>query len=49
MKPRLYHCEGYCHLTGPIRDMLWATGYGAAKTKFFRKHGINATAISIEK
>ena len=49
MTSRLFLCEGYCPLTGTIREVVWATGYGAAKTKFFRQHGIKATHISIEK
>jgi len=47
--PRLYLCEGYCPLTGPIRDMIHAAGYGDARTKFFRKHRLQATHITIEK
>jgi len=49
MKTRLYLCEGYCPLTGPIRDMIHAAGYGDAKTKFFQKHHLRATQITLEK
>jgi hypothetical protein len=44
--PRLYLCEGYCRLTGPIRDLIHAAGFGDAKTKFFIKHRLQATHIT---
>ena len=49
MKTRLYLCEGYCPLTGPIRDMIHAAGYSDARTKFFQKHHLRATQITLEK
>ena len=44
--PRLYLCEGYCHLTGTIRDTIEAAGFGDAKTKFFLKHRLQATHVT---
>jgi hypothetical protein len=47
MKPaRLYLCEGYCPLTGRIRDTIEAAGFGDAKIKFFIKHRLQATHIT---
>lgn len=42
---KLYLCEGYDPLFGPIRDLIHAAGFGDAKTKFFHLHGIQATHI----
>ena len=44
--PRLYLCEGYCRLTGPIRDTIEAAGFGDAKTKFFLKHRLQAVHVT---
>jgi len=44
--PRLFLCEGYCRLTGPIRDLIEAAGFGDAKTKFFFKHRLQAVHIT---
>jgi|GEM_PF-2725124 len=44
--PRLYLCEGYCHVLGPISDLIEAAGFGDAKTKFFLKHRLQATHIT---
>lgn len=44
--PRLFLCEGFCRLTGPIRDLIHAAGFGDAKTKFFLKHRLQATHIT---
>jgi hypothetical protein len=50
MKPaRLYLCEGFCRLTGPIRWMVEASGFGDARTKFFIKHRVQATHVSLER
>ena len=47
MKPtRLYLCEGFCHLTGTIRDTIEAAGFGDAKTQFFKKHRVQATHVT---
>lgn len=43
---RLYLCEGFCHLTGPIRDTIEAAGFGDARTQFFTKHRVQATHIT---
>ena len=47
--PRLYLCEGYDPLFGPIRQMIKAAGFGDAKTKFYRMHGIQALHVSLER
>jgi hypothetical protein len=44
--PRLFLCEGFCRLTGPIRWMVEASGFGDARTKFFLKHRLQATHIT---
>jgi hypothetical protein len=46
---RLYLCEGYDPLFGPIRWMVEASGFGDAKTKFFIKHRVQATHVSLER
>ena len=47
MKPtRLFLCEGYDPLFGPIRDLIHAAGFGDAKTQFFKKHRLQATHIT---
>jgi hypothetical protein len=46
---RLYLCEGYDPLFGPIRQMIKAAGFGDAKTKFYRLHGIQALHVSLER
>lgn len=43
---KLFTCEGYCPLTGPIRDLIYAAGFGDAKTRFFLKHRVQATHIT---
>jgi hypothetical protein len=43
---RLYLCEGYCPLTGRIRDLIHAAGFGDARTKFFIKHRLQATHVT---
>jgi hypothetical protein len=40
MKPRLYLCEGFDPLFGPIRDLVRATCLTEANAKFFSLHGI---------
>jgi hypothetical protein len=47
--PRLYLCEGYDPLFGPIRQVIKAAGFGDAKTKFYRLHGIQALHVSLER
>jgi hypothetical protein len=47
--PRLFLCEGYCPLTGRIRDLIHAAGFGDAKTKFFLKHRLQATHVCLER
>jgi hypothetical protein len=44
--PRLFLCEGYCPVFGPIRSMIEAAGFGDAKTKFFLKHRLQATHVT---
>jgi hypothetical protein len=44
--PRLYLCEGRCQYTGKIRDLIEASGFGDARTKFFIKHRLQATHIT---
>lgn len=47
MKPtRLFLCEGYDPLFGPIRDTIEASGFGDAKTQFFLKHRLQATHVT---
>ena len=47
MKPaRLFLCEGFCRLTGRIRDTIEAAGFGDARTQFFIKHRVQATHIT---
>jgi hypothetical protein len=46
---RLYFCEGYCPLTGPVRDLIDAAGFGDAKTKFYLKHRVQATHVCLER
>ena len=47
MKPtRLFLCEGFCRLHGPIRDLIHAAGFGDAKTQFFKKHRLQATHVT---
>lgn len=46
---RLFLCEGYCPLFGPVRDLIRAAGFGEAKTQFFRLHGIQALHVSLER
>ena len=48
-RPRLFLCEGFCLLHGPIRDLIDAAGFGDAKTKFFLKHRTPALHISLER
>ena len=43
---RLFLCEGFCPLTGRIRDTIEASGFGDAKTQFFLKHRLQATHIT---
>jgi hypothetical protein len=50
MKPsRLYLCEGFDPLFGPIREMIRACGFGDARTKFFHLHGIQAVHVCLER
>jgi hypothetical protein len=44
--PRLFLCEGFCRLTGPISDLIHAAGFGDARTQFFIKHRVQATHIT---
>ena len=46
---RLYFCEGYCPLTGPVRDLIRAAGFGDARTKFFMKHRVSASHVCLER
>ena len=46
---KIFLCEGFCPLTGPIRDLIDAAGFGDAKTKFFLKHRTSALHISLER
>ena len=46
---RLFLCEGYCHLTGRIRDLIDASGFGDARTKFYLKHRTQALHVSLER
>ena len=49
MRARLYLCEGYDPLFGPIREMIKAAGFGDARTKFYQIHGIRALHVSLER
>lgn len=49
MKTRLYLCEGFCWITGKVRDLIEAAGFGDAKTKFYLKHRVQATHVSLER
>lgn len=43
MKPtRLFLCEGYDPLFGPIRDLVRAACLTEANAKFFHLHGIHS-------
>ena len=44
--PRLFLCEGYCPVFGPVRDTIEAAGFGDASTKFFQKHGVQAAHVT---
>lgn len=46
---RLFLCEGYCPVFGPIRSMIQAAGFGDAKTKFYMKHRVQATHVCLER
>lgn len=46
---RLFLCEGFCPLTGTIRDLIDASGFGDAKTKFYLKHRTQALHVSLER
>ena len=47
--PKLFLCEGFCRLHGPIRDFFWAAGFGDARTKFFMKHRVSASHVCLER
>ena len=49
MKTRLYLCEGFCRITGKVCDLIEAAGFGDAKTKFYLKHRVQATHVSLER
>ena len=46
MKPRLYLCEVLCGFTGPIRDLIEATGFSDARAQFFIKHRVQPARIT---
>jgi hypothetical protein len=45
VKSRLYLCEVLCGFTGPIRDLIEATGLSDARAQFFIKHRVQPTHI----
>jgi hypothetical protein len=45
-RPRPYLCEGLDPVRGRIRSIITASGFGDAKTIFFKTHGIQATHIT---
>jgi hypothetical protein len=47
--PRLYFCEGYDPLFGPIRDFVRAASPEEANAKFLRLHGIPSLHTQLEK
>lgn len=49
MKSKIYICEGYDPLLGPIRDMMDAYSIEEAKAKFKTLHGIAALHVALEK
>jgi hypothetical protein len=48
-RSKVFLCEGFCHLTGQIRDLIPAAGFGEAKTKFYLKHRVQATHVCLER
>jgi hypothetical protein len=45
-RPRPYLCEGLDPVRGIIRSIITASGFGDAKTIFFKTNGIQATHIT---
>jgi len=46
---KLYLCEGYDPLFGPIRDLVYAASITEAKAKFFKFFGIPSLNTQIQK
>jgi hypothetical protein len=44
--PRQFLCEVIDPVRGIIRSLITASGFGDAKTIFFKTHGIQATHIT---
>jgi hypothetical protein len=45
-RPLQFLCEGLDPVRGIIRSIITASGFGDAKTIFFKTHGIQATHIT---
>ena len=48
-RPKLFLCEGYCPFFGQVRDLIDASGFGDARTKFYLKHKCQALHVSLER
>ena len=48
-RPKFFLCEGYCPFLGQVRDLIDASSFGDAKTKFYRKHKVQALHVSLER
>jgi hypothetical protein len=46
---KLYLCEGYDPLFGPVRDLVYAASITEAKAKFFNSFGIPSLNTQIQK
>jgi hypothetical protein len=46
---KLYLCEGYDPLFGPVKDMIEASSYQEAKDKFLNLHGVHALNVDLER
>jgi hypothetical protein len=46
---KLYLCEGYDPLFGPVRDLVYAASITEAKAKFFNSFGIHSLHTQIQK
>jgi hypothetical protein len=46
---KLYLCEGYSPLFGPVRDLVYATSITEAKAKFLTFFGIPSLNTQIQK
>ena len=43
---KLYLCEGYDPLFGPVRETIKATGLADARAQFWKKHRLQALHIT---